>query len=561
MKLHFVNLLSVFLFISALINAQPYRETRAVWLTTNYKLDWPPNTLNEDEQKKSLRNIFQDLSDKNFNTVYFQVRSNGTVLYNSDIEPFSPYLTGTVGVSPSYDPLQYAIELGREFNLEVHAWVNMIRCFSGTDDKFLKHPRHVRNAHPDWTLRVMNDNGSLSYWLNPGYYQVQDYLVDLLNEIVSNYDVDGIHLDFFRYPGKDFKDEKYFTSYGFNVSLDDWRRNNLTNILRKFKEKATPKNPYLKVGATPIGIRTNMEGARGWEGYSTVFQDTETWLREELVDYITPQIYWDFEKNPKFDILAKDWVEKSYGKNIVLGLAAYRKEVKPELQKMIDFSREIGASGIAFFRYQNISFTNSDFFNDLIFPSNMAWKILNSSSEAESITAYYDILEDDEVLITWNDIRELNKDQFRNYVLLDEIKPIKLISLNQNKVKLKFGRPSKLMYNYSISKINRLWNHESLSNNMNVPVPYLASLKQSSNIDTRPIVYKQDINNSLLLIHSMKNQKIIIETITKEEIGKQTFADLKLGENILAINDNLALLKTLRIVYIETNQQEEINFY
>jgi hypothetical protein len=117
------------------------------------------------------------------------------------------------------------------------------------------------------------------------------------------------------------------------------------------------------------------------------------------------------------------------------------------------------------------------------------------------------------------------------------------------------------MYNYSISKINRLWNHESLSNNMNVPVPYLASLKQSSNINTRPIVYKQDINNSLLLIHSMKNQKIIIETITREEIGIQTFADLKLGENILAISDNLDLLKTLKIVYIETNQQEEINFY
>ena len=294
---------------------------------------------------------------------------------------------------------------------------------------------------------------------------------------------------------------------------------------------------------------------------STVYQDTETWLREELVDYLTPQIYWDFKKNPKFDVLAKDWVDKSYNKNIVLGLAAYRNEVKPELQKMIEFSREIGAAGIAFFRYQNISFTNSDFFNDLVFPSNMAWKILDSSSEAESITADYDILEDDEVLITWNDIRESDKNQFRNYVLLDEIKPIKLLSLNQNKVKLKFGRPSKLMYNYSISKINRLWNHESLSNNMNVPVPYLASLKQSSNINTRPIVYKQDINNSLLLIHSMKNQKIIIETITREEIGKQTFANLKLGENILAIADNLDLIKTLRIVYIETNQQEEINFY
>ncbi len=220
MKLHCISLLALFLFLSTLIIAQPYRETRAVWLTTNYKLDWPPNTFDENEQKISLRNIFKDLSEKNFNTVYFQIRSNGTVLYNSTIEPFSPYLTGNVGVKPNYDPLQYATELGREFNLEVHAWVNMIRCFTGSDDKFLKHPQHLRNAHPEWTVRVMDENGNLSYWLNPGYYQVQDYLVDLMNEIVSNYDVDGIHLDFFRYPGKDFEDDgKFYTIHGRPVRL------------------------------------------------------------------------------------------------------------------------------------------------------------------------------------------------------------------------------------------------------------------------------------------------------------------------------------------------------
>jgi uncharacterized lipoprotein YddW (UPF0748 family) len=561
MKITTLNFLLLLFFVTPYFNAQQYRETRAVWLTTNYKLDWPPNTLNEDEQKESLRNIFKDLSNKNFNTVYFQVRSNGSVLYNSAIEPFSPYLTGTVGVRTNYDPLQYAIDLGREYNLEVHAWVNMIRCFSGSDDKFLKHPKHVRNAHPDWTVRFMDENGSLSYWLNPGYYQVQDYLADLLNEIASNYDVDGIHLDFFRYPDKDFEDEKYFNRYGFNVTLDDWRRNNLTTILRKFKDKAKPLNPYLKIGATPIGIRTNLEGARGWEGYSTVFQDTETWLKEELVDYLTPQIYWGFEKNPKFDVLAKDWVDKSYNKNIVLGLAAYRNEVKPELQKMINFSREIGASGIAFFRYQNISLTNSDFFNDLVFPSNMAWKITNTSPEEKSIKADYNITADDEVLINWNDSGDLNSKIFRNFVLLDEFTPIKLLGLDQSKVKLKFGRPSKLMYNYFISKINRLWNHESLSNALNISVPYLAYLKQSSKINTRPIVYKQDLNFSLLLVHSTKSQKVIIETITKEDIGKQEFAELKLGENILAINTNLNELKTLRIVYIETNEKEEINFY
>lgn len=560
MKIFYRSLILLILLASSIF-AHQYRETRAVWLTTNYKLDWPPNTFNEDEQKSALRNIFKDLNQKNFNTIYFQVRSNGTTLYKSAIEPFSPYLTGSVGFSPSYDPLQYAIELGKEFNLEVHAWVNMMRCFSGNDDKFLKHPLHVRNAHPDWTVRVMEENGNLSYWLNPGYFKVQDYLVDILNEIVSNYDVDGIHLDFFRYPGKDFEDEKYFNDYNLNISLEDWRRNNLTNILRKFKLKAKPINPYLKVGATPIGIRKNLDGAQGWEGFSTVFQDTETWLKEELVDYLAPQIYWDFDKNPKFDVLARDWVDKSYNRNIVLGLAAYRDDVKIELGKMIDFSREIGAAGIAFFRYKNIELNNSNFFNDLIFPANMVWKNSNGQQKENEISATYNTLSDEDVLIFWDEKNNKISKSLRNYVLLNETKPIKLISLDKNKVKLKFGNPSKLMYSYSISKIDRLWNYTALSNKLNISVPYLNKLKKSANISFRPVIYKLNKDKSLLLLYSTTNQKAIIQIITKENTGKEKYFDLIIGQNIVAISENPDMLKSIKIVFSETNEKEEINFY
>ncbi len=142
----------------------------------------------------------------------------------------------------------------------------------------------------------------------------------------------------------------------------------LTTILRKFKERINPKNSLIKIGATPIGIRKSLNGAIGWEGYSSVYQDTETWLREGLVDYLTPQIYWDFNKNPKFDILAKDWVEKSFNKNIILGLAAYKTDVALELTEMINLSREIGAAGISFFRYSNIANNSDDYFQDFAFP-------------------------------------------------------------------------------------------------------------------------------------------------------------------------------------------------
>lgn len=558
-----MKLLSRFLIIFftlsyVLLSAATNRETRAVWITTNFSLDWPPKTFNENDQKESLKKIFENLSEKKFNTVYFQVRSNGTVLYYSDIEPFSPYLTGQTGLKPSYDPLQYAIDLGREFNIEVHAWINTIRCFSGSDDIYLQHPKHIRNANPDWTVRVMSENGSLSYWMNPGYFRVQDYLVDLMNELVSKYDIDGIHLDFFRYPDKDFDDDKYFKQNGFNTTLDEWRRNNLTTILRKFKASANPKNPLLKVGATPIGIRKSLKDAIGWEGYSSVYQDTERWLEEQLVDYLTPQIYWNFKDNPKFDILADDWVEKSYNRNIILGLAAYKNDVKLELQEMIEYSRKIGAAGVSFFRYENISSPEDNYFNDLAFPSNMFWKEKVGFSPGY-FNASYDRLNEDEVLIKWNDITNLESAENRGYVLLNDDSPIKLISSDKNKLRLKFSNPKKLMYGYQIRRLDRLWNYSSFSDNLNIYVPYLFIIKKSSKISKEPILYKPNDSSAYLGIFSSADQDVLIDFINIENIGSQEKIFLKSGFNIVSISRTLKMINKIRITYLLDESIEEIS--
>lgn len=557
MKVLKAILLIILLFNSSLLSDSMGRETRAVWVTTNFALDWPPKTTDEAVQKESLRKIFEDLSKKNFNTVYFQVRSNGTVFYNSDIEPYSPYLTGETGAKPNYDPLQYAIELGREFNLEVHAWVNMMRCFSGSDERFLKHPNHIRNAHPDWTVRVMQE-GRLSYWLNPGYFRVQDYLVDLLSEISGKYDIDGIHLDFFRYPDKNFEDDKYFESYGFNVGLAEWRRNNLTTILRKFKERVKPRNPYLKVGATPIGIRKNLEGAVGWEGYSSVFQDTERWLKEELVDYLTPQIYWNLNDNPRFDILAKDWVDKSYNRNIILGLAAYKSDVNSELQDMIKFSREINAAGVSFFRYENISDDKYNFFNGLAFPSNMIWK-QDKNYIQENIPASYLILDEDEVMIRWN-YASLNRDNLRRgFALLNGEKPIKILSLNKDRLRLKFGKPSSLMYQYRICELDRLWNYSALSEEQSIVVPYLGKLKLSAFQSRSPVLINQMDKFAVLAITSTHEQPATIDILNIENIGNQLFITLKTGLNLIPIEENIKILKKLKITYLDSGKSEELN--
>ncbi len=554
----------LFIFINLIVFstsfAQIPRETRAVWVTTNLLLDWPPKTYDENVQKENLREIFKDLKSKNFNTVYFQVRSNGTVMYKSDIEPFSPYLTGTTDKQPSYDPLQFAINLGKEFNLEVHAWVNTIRCFSGNDERPLQSSNHIRNSNPEYTVRYMNENGSLSYWLNPGNEKAQDYLVSLLVEITSRYDIDGIHLDFFRYPGKDFEDQKTYKNSKSKLNIDDWRRNNLTEILRKFKANAKPLNPYLKVGATPIGIRKNLDGANGWEGYSNVYQDTETWLKEGLVDYLTPQIYWDFEKNPRFDVLAKDWVEKSYNKNIILGLAAYKDDVHPELEKMIDFSRSIGAAGVAFFRYQHIN-NNDNYYSDIAFPPNMPWKVSDNEIETNDISCTSENISPDEVMLNWKSSSDLDKTkQIRYFVLYDNTNEkfvTKIFSLDKKQAKLKFANPLKLAYNYNIGKIDRLWNEVDLSDTISIKVPYLEKLKNQSDINIHPILIKQNDNEFFLSVFSYGNQKATVGIFTKENTYKEYEFNLNLGSNIIELTDNVRLIKSIKI-FFENDKREEV---
>lgn len=558
-KFKLLLVLNIFIYVN--IISQIPRETRAVWITTNLKLDWPPNTTDEDFQKKTLRDKFKTLKEKNFNTVYFQVRSNGTVMFKSDTEPFSPYFTGIVDKAPSYDPLQYAIDLGKEFNLEVHAWINMVRCFTGNDEKIAKNPKHLRSSHPNWVQKY-TENGNTTYWLNPGIEEAQNYLVDLMVELSSKYDVDGIHLDFFRYPGTDFNDDKVFKSSKTNLAKDDWRRNNLTNILRKFKDKAKPLNPYLKIGATPIGIRKNLKGATGWEGFSSVYQDTETWLKEELVDYLVPQIYWGFDKNPKFDILAKDWVDKSYNRNIILGLAAYKENVYPQLNKMIEYGRQIGAAGVSFFRFDHID-TKDNFYTDIAFPANMPWKVLNNNEPSENLICDFEEISPNEVILSWDNNHALKvPNQIRFYVLYDNTdkKSIaRIISLDKRQAKLKFSNPNKLAYNYNIGKIDRLWNEVNFSNPVLVKVPVLQKLKDDSQTNIHPIIIKQNDDEFLLSVHSYENQKAKVGILTKENTYKELEFDFSIGQNIIKLDENLKLIQSMKINFSNDNREEVIN--
>jgi uncharacterized lipoprotein YddW (UPF0748 family) len=350
----------------------PKQEVRAVWLSTVAGLDWP-RTTDIEEQKRSLLEIVQKIKDANFNTIFFQVRARGDAMYKSNYEPWSDRLTGTLGQDPGWDPLEFILRQAHARGIEVHAWFNTFRVRNGIA-RTAGNKKHVAEVHPDWISTVDGE-----VWLNPGIPEVCDYLVTVAMDLVKNYDIDGIHFDFIRYPGGEYPDQTTYKLYGKGLRKDDWRRENINRFVREFYDSATAVKPMLKVGSAPIGIYRNIPNANGWQSYSAIYQDSRRWLQENKHDYLAPQVYWTLgnqKSDPDFAVLAKDWSENSYGKHIYIGLGAYKPEVFEQLPLLIDVTRLYGNKGNSFFRYDFIK-NNLNFGGRYMYPANippMPWK-------------------------------------------------------------------------------------------------------------------------------------------------------------------------------------------
>jgi hypothetical protein len=191
----------------------------------------------------------------------------------------------------------------------------------------------------------------------------------------------------------------------------------------------------------------------------------------------------------------------------------------------------------------------------------MPWKRSSVGILGKNIYGTFSNIADDEIILEWNDNYNKNDlNYFRNYVLLQNSDPIKFLSLDKQKLKLKFKRPSKLMYQYQICKLDRLWNFSSQSNFMNVNVPYLSELKKSSQINFNPIIYKQRDEKAYILITSRVSQSVLLDTFNIENIRRQQIFELKMGMNIFSIGENFKSIKTIRITYAD-DSIDELNIY
>ena len=181
-KIYWLICISLFIVWQVYPGNPPATEVRAVWLTTNYGLDWPTNRTDIDEQKKELIEILDNLKRFNFNTVFFQSRTRGEVLYRSVIEPMSSVVAPSKLGQPAFDPLAFAIEECHKRGLACHAWVVTYPLGGNKHVKSLGE-QSVTRKQPSIALQYKNE-----WFLDPSNPKTDDYLIAIVNEIITNYD-------------------------------------------------------------------------------------------------------------------------------------------------------------------------------------------------------------------------------------------------------------------------------------------------------------------------------------------------------------------------------------
>ncbi len=352
----------------------PARELRGVWLTTLAGLDWPRPALQgqPDRQRAELVAIIDEAARMHFNAIFFQVRSRGNALYRTSLEPWATELTGTPGRDPGWDPLAVAIDACHARGMELHAWFNVFRVWTQGEPPRTD-PPHVGLLHPSWVRRYGTD-----LWLDAGIPAARAYTLQVLEELVRGYDVDGIHFDYCRYPERDFEDAETYEQFGRGKPKDDWRRDNVNAFVREAYERCTALRPGLIVGSAPIGIYRSIPGARGWEGRNAVSQDSRRWMAEGYQDYVAPQIYWGLTRSGSkidFEALVDDWKRGASGRQVYAGVAAYKDNVKPHLAEHVDAARSRSADGQVYFRFEHVRGENFDGrYATRVLPPPMTWR-------------------------------------------------------------------------------------------------------------------------------------------------------------------------------------------
>lgn len=313
-----IYLLSFLCLFSAAFAQSPKREMRAGWLATVYRIDWPTTAMssvtagNIANQKAEFIAILDSVKAANMNAVFFQVRPEADAFYNSAYEPWSAHLGGTRGANPGYDPLAFAIEESHKRGIELHAWLNPYR-FETSAKKYAGTTCDYKALHPEWILDYAKYTGTTKTTdgitiLDPGNPAVRKLIKNVVGDLLSKYDLDGIIFDdyFYAYAGTSTTLDSY--SQGLykpsGMTLSNWRRDNVNKMVADVYDTIQAVNPAIIFGVSPFGIWTTQasiataqgltlpSGITGSNMYEQIYCDPVAWLQQGKVDYISPQLYW-----------------------------------------------------------------------------------------------------------------------------------------------------------------------------------------------------------------------------------------------------------------------------
>ena len=274
------------------------REMRGVWVATVSNIDWASSrTRTTTQQRTEANTILDKCVEIKANAVFLQMRPACDALYPSQIEPWSEYLTNVMGNAPNplYDPLQYWIDEAKKRGLELHVWFNPYRARASSGTSAVS-SGHVSITHPQLVRNYGNEK-----WLDPGEPLTPDYTRSVIRDVITRYDVDGVHFDDYFYPypisGTPFPDDSSYAAYqagGGTLGRSDWRRDNVNRLVQSLYQEIKELRPNVKFGISPFGIWRpgNPSGITGLDAYASLYADSRKWLQQGWVDYLAPQLYW-----------------------------------------------------------------------------------------------------------------------------------------------------------------------------------------------------------------------------------------------------------------------------
>lgn len=324
--------------VLCILSVQAEIVFRGAWIATVANIDWPSEQAVGDTAKQKAEMLFEldSLAAIGINAIVFQVRPTADALYISEFEPSSHWLTGKQGAPLSWDPLAWTIEQAHNRGMEVHVWLNPYRVNLAKTDTSMLAPNHIMRRCPNWFWEY-----NKQWYFDPGLEVTREWICTIVQDIITRYPVQAIHMDDYFYPypaGKlQLPDSATFAQHprGFE-DIKEWRRNNVNLAIQDISRTIHECRNDVEFGISPFGVwrnanvdSTGSKTRAGITNYDDLYADIRLWIREGWIDYVLPQLYWEIGKKvADYEVLAHWWANEVHGTKckLYVGLAPYRLE-------------------------------------------------------------------------------------------------------------------------------------------------------------------------------------------------------------------------------------------